>query len=1134
MHFCFTQNCLLPKIHNMKATSLILAIFLTANIAFSQAPRIKFDRISLAEGLSQSTINDIVQDEQGFMWFATLDGLNKFDGYKMTLYSNNPDDEFALSDNVLNRLHVQKNGDTQTLWVGTAGQGLCRYSRINDNFETFTHDPNNEKTLSSNKITAITGNENKIWVGTEFGLNRLNTTTGEVYRYHFKKQGALDVDVNFITKIEEDEQGIVWVGTKAGLASISAFTMNENGGVNHFTKEKSLPLGEITALYVSPVDNTLWFGTKNGVFNFDDRTWKSTQVHIEGQATSYEITSIISDKEGIIWAGTKSAGLLRYSPKENSFHFYTHDPTSQKSISTDGITKLYLDKTNILWVGTSLGGINKWNRAADDLIVFRHNPYDEHSLSANQVRNIYKDKQDEIWIGTVEGGLNKWNKEDNYFIHYGFDPNNPNSISHNHIRSILEDSFGNFWVATDGGGLNKFDRKTLKFKRYKNKPEDDKSISHNRVWKVCQDTKGNLWVGTYGGGLNLYSYETDDFTSFKCEKTEKSLCSNQVTAIIQNDENSLWVGTFGGVSLFDISTGVFTNYSNNKKDKNSLSNNRVYSLHQDEDKVLWVGTKGGLNKFNSETKGFQRYTTYNTENMPNNVLTGILEDNSGNLWFATNKGIARFNKKTTKIRSFDVRDGLQSNEFLAGSVFKSSDGEMFFGGINGFNAFFPERIKDNPNKPSMVITGFQISNQKIELDSAVSEKKLIKLKYFQNDISFDFVALDFIFPEKNKYKYQLVGNDDDWVNAKYRRFASYTNLSPGTYYFNLKGSNNDEVWSDEVKQIMIVIKPAWWQTLAFKIISVFLVGLIVFVVYKIRMKRIKEYNKQLEKEVKEQTSEIRQQNEEIVTQNEEILGQKNEIEKQNDEITASIKYAKRIQTAALPAPRFLKENLPEHFILFKPKDIVSGDFYWAGKQGSKIIITAADCTGHGVPGAFMSMLGISYLNEIVNIEKVTEPGEILNRLRKSIISALKQQGTGAIQSKDGMDIALTVIDTEEGTVNFAGAYNPLFWIRNGELSVIKADKMPVAVYDRMDDFSPQVHQFEKGDTFYMFSDGYADQFGGPRGKKFMTKKFKRLLVENSTKPMVNQKEILNNSIESWMKEGQEEQIDDIVVVGVRL
>ncbi len=1094
-------------------------VFLSFSIILhAQKPRIKFEKLSVENGMSQSSVLSIIQDSQGFLWFSTLDGLNKFDGYNFKVYWATSKKKNSISDNITTVLYETDNPENPVLWIGTAGNGLCKYNKLKDNFDIFKHSDNNPNSLSNNNINDIVGDNDILWIATDKGLNKFNQ--GEnIFSFFFRNKGNNSLNSDTVLCLDTDNRGNIWVGTKSGICYINCKT----NSVKNYLYLTDISTAEINDICVE--DNKVFIGTQKGLFQYNIIDDKVTQFNLKKNSEKKQpkITKIIKDKNNIIWAGTEDEGLFRINIKTGIFYNYKHDPLNNKSLSINSIRSLYIDKSDILWAGTSLGGVNKWNRAAEDIDVFRHNPYNENSLSAPQVRCFYIDRDKDIWVGTVEGGLNKWDKKNDRFFHYKFDPNNKSSISNNHVRSMCEDSKNRFWIATDGGGLNLFNKKKGTFKAYRHISENTNSLSHDRVWKIFEDSKHRLWAGTFGGGLNLFNPETEQFKAYKHSETDtNSVSSDLITAIFEDSEHRLWTGTFNGLNLFNPETEKFVHYLNDKNDSNSISNNRVYCIYEDSDGFLWIGTKGGLNKFDYGKKRFTKFTRENSD-LPNNVILGIVE--KGNfLWVSTNNGICRIDKKTYKMKSFDIGNGLQSNEFLAGSFYKKNDGEILFGGIDGFNAFYPSKIKDNPHKPPIVITGFQVSNQYIQTDTVISSKKLIILDHIQNDISFDFVALDYIFPQKNKYKYFLEGNDREWTDAGYRRFAKYTNLKPGEYVFKVIGSNNDDVWNKEGTSIKIIIKPAFWQTLWFKISLIILILVIIILIYKIRIRAIKKRNEELEAEVKRRTAEIRQQNEEIITQRDQIIEQKKEI-------TDSILYAKKIQTAALPTEDYINKNIPEHFIFFRPRDIVSGDFYWVGRNKNKIIITAVDCTGHGVPGAFMSMLGISFLNKIVNEENITDSAEILNHLRTSIINALHPKGY-EIESKDGMDMALCVINTEENIIDFSGAYNPLFHLQNGKITEIKADRMPVAKYDVSDSFSRKTIHFNEGDIIYMFSDGYPDQFGGPKHKKFMKGKLRRLLEEISRKPMKEQEKILDETLNNW--KGNQPQIDDIVVIGVRL
>jgi len=1107
----------------------ILIFSLVFQNIYAQNTRVKFEKLSVENGLSQSTVMDMIQDSKGFIWFATLDGLNKYDGYDINVYWNSPNKENAITDNIVNCLYETPNENNEVLWIGTAANGICQYDRSKDYFISYRHNPKNKNSLSNDIITAIEGNNSELWIGTYKGLNLFNPTTKKFEHFIYNEEDLNSISSDTITVIVNDKKGNLLIGTLNGF---NIFNKKTKKFKRYFTTN-GLCNNEITSIAINN-KNEIFIGTTNGISilnqNTDEIITISDQITDKIDINHLSVTSILLDLDSSIWIGTNRDGLIRYNLITDKVDLFINNPALKNSISINSITNIYLDKSDILWIGTSLGGVNKWNRAADDLTVFRHNPYDENSLSASQVRCIYTGKNDIVWIGTVEGGLNKWNTELNKFEHYKHNEANPNSISHNHVRTILEDKNNNFWIGTDGGGLNKFNKETKTFKSFQHSQKDPLSISNNRVWKIIEDSKDRLWVATFGGGLNMFDKQAEVFYALKYDaKDSTSISSDLVTTIFEDNEGTLWIGTFNGLNKLYPDGNQFLRYNYEPENLNSISNDRIYSIYQDKKGYLWIGTKGGLNKLDIKTGEITRFTTDNSE-LPNNVILGILEDD-GNIWVSTNNGISRINLETNRIKNFDIGDGLQSNEFLAGACFKDKNGQLFFGGIDGFNAFYPKNIIDNPHIPSIVITDFKVSNQDFILDSLVSVKKIIYLHHSQNDISFKFVALDFIFPEKNKYKYKLIGYDEKWNNNNFRRHAKYTNLPPGKYTFTVQGSNNDEVWNEKGRSITIIIKPAFWQTAWFQVSSVLFIIALTYLLYMLRVRQIKQRNKELEETVAERTSEIRQQNEEIKAQRDEIIVQKDQVEKHRQEITASIKYARRIQTAALPNNNYLTSIIPEHFVLFKPRDIVSGDFYWAGRKENKIIITAADCTGHGVPGAFMSMLGISFLNKIVNEDNILESNEILNKLRDEIINALHQEGSVS-ETKDGMDMTLCVIDTEKKTLNFSGAFNPLFIVHNNEIKEFKTDRMPVAIYDNMEPFNVHNVELSKGDTIYMSSDGYADQFSSETGKKFMKKRFRKLLLKISPETMEIQKELLEENYQAWR--GTERQLDDIVVIGVKI
>nr|MBA3970862.1 SpoIIE family protein phosphatase [Bacteroidota bacterium] len=669
------------------------------------------------------------------------------------------------------------------------------------------------------------------------------------------------------------------------------------------------------------------------------------------------------------------------------------------------------------------------------------------------------------------------------------------------------DRDGIIWVGTWGAGLNSYDKVTKKVTIY---PEF-KNVSAATIVSIFEDYQGNIWVATYGSGVFVFDKKTKKFTKYN---SDSGLSIDNIYNIYEDSKKNIWIATDGGgVIKYNAYSNVFRVYERDEV-SSSISSNSVNCTYEDKKGNMWFGTSNGLNKLDAQTGKFEAF--FEKDGLPNDFIYCILPDSKGNLWLSTNKGVSKFNPEAknengSAFRNYDVNDGLQALEFNQGAYFQSKSGEIFLGGVNGFNAFQPEKIQDNPNIPPVHIISYKRFGKEVKLDTLIYDKKYLELSYKQNFFSFDFAALDYQMPGKNKYSYKLEGVDDDWSPPSTQRYASYTELSGGDYVLRVRGANNDGTWNDEGVTLYIRINPPFWKTKWFYTLCAFIVigGFWGFLKY--RTSAIKRENKVLEEKVEERTQELAQK---------------------NKDITSSIQYAKRIQLAILPPLEQVFKYFPESFILYKPKDIVSGDFYWFGVKDGKKIIAAVDCTGHGVPGAFMSMIGHNLLNQIISENGITEPDEILNALHRGVQSALRQ-GTNVVDTSDGMDVSICCIDSNNEVLRYAGAYRPLFIVNKDKFEKIDADKNPIGGsqldFDRK--FTAHTVKINKGDAFYMASDGYADQFGGEKGKKFMVKRFNELLIAMYPESMEEQSKIMDKTFEDW--KGTYQQIDDILVIGMK-
>lgn len=804
---------------------------------------LQFENISVDQGLSQSSVNCMLQDRRGFMWFGTKDGLNCFDGYRFRAYEYDPDEPGSIKDNFIESIFEDRQG---TLWIGTRKGGLNRFDPLTETFEHFTHDPANPGSLNSNNVLAIYEDRRRVlWVGTSNGLNRFDSTRGVFERYLPDPGDSTTLSSNWVGAIHEDRRGDLWVGTREGLNLL----LRDSGRFRHFfpAGNSRQNKGNHIQAIGEDAEGCLWLGTNNGLycFNIDTQTFSYYQNDPGDPSSlgSNQVQSIFLDGAGTLWVGTLNGGLNRFDRESGTFRQYRQDAEDPASLSVDDVFSICEDRAGGLWVGTGKG-INYADRSASPIRHYQHDPQNPRSLSHNSVWSIYEDRSGAVWIGTLSGGLNAFDPERETFRRYQHDPADPRSISSNTVWAIYEDDGGNLWVGTRGGGLNLMNRGNRTFRHYVNDPNDPQSIGHDWVTSIYPDRRDggkSLWIGTWGGGLKLFDPATGHFRHYQHDPEDlQSLSSNGVWTIRQDQKGELWIGSEDGLNRFDPEAGTFQRYQPEPGNPLSLSHNWITVIHEDRAGELWIGTGWGLNQFIRERGHFQHYLEKN--GLPNDVIYGILEDDAGNLWISTNKGLSRFNPSAQTFKNYDVRDGLQSNEFNGGAYYRTRSGEMYFGGINGFNVFDPAAVKDNAYLPPVVITTFRRYNSDDKEGVAVSEKgisarKEVVLSHNDNIISFEFAALSYRNPKKNQYAYKLEGFNEHWIQLGNRREATFTDLSPGDYVLRVKGSNNDGVWNEEGTRLHIRITPPLWRTTwAYFAYGVMFLGLL-FLVRRVELNR---------------------------------------------------------------------------------------------------------------------------------------------------------------------------------------------------------------------------------------------------------------------------------------------------------
>lgn len=808
--------------------------------AVAQPEDIAFDCLTLDQGLSQSTVASIVQDSEGYMWFATVDGLNKFDGYKFTVYRNDPADSNSISDNWITSLCLGQEG---RLWIGTLSRGLCKYDSRTGKFSCYSFDanlidsPDRQRILADLPFTYSYLNyysiksiyEDKsghLWIGTfGSGLFRFDKEN-EVfihYPYRFKEKNDLAYNIMSICETVQDENSTLWIGTYGG--GLVKFVEHEGFSYSKHdpNNPNSLNDDRIISIYPDTVYQSLWIGTYGGGLNKFDlnidsfERYKNDPSNNKSLSSNY-VMSILRDCCDDLWIGTFDAGLNHLKINNNEFMHYQHNPANINSLGSNEVLSLFEDLSGVLWIGTNFGyGINKLNRRKNSFIHYYHEHSNPNSLSENVIFSLIEDKDGMIWIGTFQSGLDRFDRTKNEFTNYPHHPSDPNSISDNHIRAIFEDSYGILWIGTFSGGLNYFDRVNKKFVHFKHNPSDPNSISSNQIRSIYEDQFGNLWIAAFGGGLDQFDRKTRTFKHYQHDPgNPNSLSDNQVYYITGDGMGSLWIATFGGgVNKYDIQSGQFIHYRHDPANENTLSDDRILIIYIDESdsNLIWFGSFGsGFDKLDIQNQSFTHYTE--KEGLPNNVVYSILPDNSGNFWLSTNKGISKFNLETETFVNYDLQDGLQSNEFNAGAYYRSKKtGEMFFGGVNGFNTFIPENIQTNQIIPPVGITSFKVFDEEMSQNiGPIFTGKKIELTHRENFFAFEFSVLDYTDVSKNLYAYKLEGLDEDWIDCGTRHFVNYTNLDPGSYIFRVKGANCDGVWNETGAYAKLKIKPRFYQT----------------------------------------------------------------------------------------------------------------------------------------------------------------------------------------------------------------------------------------------------------------------------------------------------------------------------------
>ncbi len=1019
-------------------TLTLLLIFETAQA--TDVPQLNFEQISVAQGLSQSIVTRIIQDRRGFLWFASEDGLNLYDGYGFTVLRSDPQDPASLSYNQVTDIYEDRAG---IIWIGTFNGGLNRYVLKKDRFVHYRYDPANPLSLSNDIINCITqDNKESLWIGTSYGLNQMMPfRDGDpvvFIRYYHDPKDPHSLSDNQVRAIARDSSGALWIGTDAGLNYLSTDEAGKDRPhfIHYRHDPESLNTLSHDTVRTIHVDRkgVVWIGTVHGLSGYiPGFPGAFKNYHHDprdpGSLSNDHIYALLEDSAGSLWVGTDGGGLNRFDPVTEKFIPYRHNDQNANSLSHDEIRSLFQDRSGLMWVGTYGGGVNKVDAEKKRFTLFRPDPQNTNSLSAPIIWSIYEDPQGILWIGTHGGGLNRFDRLNNRFTRFRADPGDPNSLSHDIVRLVLPDPSGDLWIGTHGGGICRFNPQNGKFIRYLHDPANPSSLSHNEIRALYLNDDGLLWIGTYGGGLDQFDTRTSGTPGFKHIRHDPGnsagISSDYIRAILKDHLGLFWIATQGGgLEQYDPERNIFIHHRFDRAASGAISSDYVFCLHEDRRGDIWTGTWGaGLNRWDRISGKFEAYTT--RDGLPNNAIYGILEDSQGRLWFSSNNGLSCFDPQTRLCKNYSIRDGLQSNEFNGGSFHKSPGGEMFFGGIEGFNAFFPEQITDNPHIPPVVITSFRKLNREVRFDRPLSEVEEITLSHRDYYFTFEFAALDYTAPDKNRYAYKMEGLDADWITTSaQKRYAQYTTLAPGQYIFRVKGSNNDGVWNEEGISVAITITPPYWKTWWFRSLMVLLLGAAAFMAYQRRLRIIR--------------------------------------------LQAELRTAHDMQMAIMPQQDPI---LPGYDISGRciPANEVGGDFLdytWMGRSQSKFAIIIGDVSGKAMRAAMTAVMasGIIY----AETRGGRSVSEIVTRSNALLFPKTDRRSFTAL--------CLVALDPHNHEVTFtnAGLLEPI--LKSGEqLQVLKSTGAlhPLGLLSD-NKYEEKRLQLQAGDVLILQTDGLLD------------------------------------------------------------
>ena len=874
---------------HMRYHALCLSFFLAVllggarDVGANTDSHYRFRQLTAHDGLSQGVVNDVCQDRHGFIWLATQDGLNRYNGYEIRFFQYDPDDPTSIAGNCVWTLAEDASG---RIWYGTEGAGFGYFDPLSESFVNFRFDPAVGATLDAYEVLdLVTHPDGSVWAGTSrHGLLRFDPADSSLTTWRHDPVDPSSLPADEVLSLVLDTDQTLWVGTTAGLTHLRA-----DGTLRHYRHDPqdpdSLVNDMVYRLYLAP-DGALWVGTRRGVDRLvrnDDSFFHYAHDPEDPHSLgAFATGGIVRDPDGRMWIGSMGGGLSLLDPANGHCQRFEQDTSVADCLGNNTVNNLFLDRSGVLWVGTQVGASLLDLNAKRFMHLRPGDPARGH-LSDPTVWSVAEDHDGSIWVAT-ENGLNHQDPRTGKMRVFHHDPADSTSLCADALSTVFADRNGMVWVASDRGGLGRYLRDQDRFHNYAAGDDAPSGLRHDRVFGISEGRDGTLWFATIGG-LHRYHPESDTFERVLADTSRGGARELALRTVYAAADGRIWSATWTErLQVYDPRQNSWTTFQHDPEDHRSLSGNVVICFAEDRQGSIWIGTTCGLNRFDPQGGDFERFGV--KDGLPNATIYGILEDQEGYLWISTNQGLSRFSLATGTFDNYDVSDGLQENEFNAQACRRGRSGTLYFGGINGLTSFFPENIRNSCSRPRVVLSSLELANRTVALGPddqgrAVLEKPVhltgrVFLDHSDIVVTLGFAALDYAAPEAIRYAYRLDGFDSEWHDVGDRRYATYTNLPPGDYMFRARATNHDGVWSPFEARLGLTMTPPWWQRAWFRIAAALGLLLLLLGIHRSRTRMMRHHNRELEDRVTLRTADLEEEIAERKRAEAELLAAKEE------------------------------------------------------------------------------------------------------------------------------------------------------------------------------------------------------------------------------------------------------------------